>query len=111
VPNGTTPWNDETAYPRGIPILLDGWSNPIIYVPATGLHVKLLAGQGVYHPVDDADTFSATQDYILISPEGSVSGNGTPNPVVTRPGRPFFASAGPDGDFTKGDDNIYSFNN
>jgi len=109
----TANWTDETSYPRGVPILLDGWSNPIIYVPATGLHVKLLNGQGSYLPADPstATATGGSQEYIIISPEGSVSGNGGTNPVVTRPGRPFFASAGPDGDFTKGDDNIYSFNN
>ena len=32
------------------------------------------------------------------------------NPVIRSPdNRPFFASAGPDGDFSKGDDNLYSF--
>jgi hypothetical protein len=32
------------------------------------------------------------------------------NPLVTAPGnRPFFASAGPDGDFQSPDDNVYSF--
>jgi hypothetical protein len=28
---------------------------------------------------------------------------------LVRVGKPFFASAGADGDFTTGDDNIYSF--
>jgi type II secretory pathway pseudopilin PulG len=109
VPSGSTPWLDESASPRGAPILLDGWGNPIIYVPATGLHVKLLNGQGAYLPADPSS--GPTQEFIIISPEGSVSGNGTAHPQVTRPGRPFFASAGPDGDFTKGDDNLYSFQN
>jgi hypothetical protein len=30
-------------------------------------------------------------------------------PYVAVAGQPFFASAGPDGDFSRGDDNIYSF--
>jgi type II secretory pathway pseudopilin PulG len=110
VVNGATPWYDETANSRGVPVLIDGWGNPIIYVPATGLHVKLLNGQSSYLASDPA-AGTATQEFIIISPEGSVSGNGSANPFVTRPGRPFFASAGPDGDFTKGDDNLYSFNN
>jgi prepilin-type N-terminal cleavage/methylation domain-containing protein len=109
-PAETSPWYDETAYPRGAPILLDGWGNPIIFVPASGLHVKLLNGQGSYLASDPASP-AQTQEFIIISPEGSVSGNGGANPVVTHLGRPFFASAGPDGDFTKGDDNIYSFEN
>ncbi len=99
------PWYDETATPQAAPLLLDGWGNPIIFVPATGLHVKLLNGKSSYGANDP------TQNYIWISPEGHVTGNGTANPVVDKIGKPFWASAGPDGDFTKGDDNIYSFQN
>jgi hypothetical protein len=83
--------------------LKDGWGNPILFVPASGLHVRVLNGASTYKPTD------ATQNYIIVSPEGSVSGNGTATPVVTKIGKPFWASAGPDGDFTKGDDNLYSF--
>ncbi|HEX3355963.1 MAG TPA: prepilin-type N-terminal cleavage/methylation domain-containing protein [Tepidisphaeraceae bacterium] len=86
-----------------LPLLLDGWNNPIIFVPATGLQVRLLNGQSTFNPAD------ATQTWIIVSPEGRVTGNGTANPTVTTPGRPFWASAGPDGDFSKGDDNVYSF--
>jgi prepilin-type N-terminal cleavage/methylation domain-containing protein len=103
--------NPATAPPGGnwrvdansIPMLRDGWGNPIIFVPATGLGVRLLNGKKDYVDGD------VTQKYIIISPEGAVTNNGTANPVVTRVGRPFWASAGPDGDFSKGDDNIYSF--
>ncbi len=83
-------------------MLLDGWNNPIIFVPATGLHVQMLNGASAY-------SGAVTQNWIIVSPEGRVTGNGTANPIVTTPGRPFWASAGPDGDFSKGDDNIYSF--
>ena len=38
----TTPWYDETTAPRGVPVILDGWGNPIIFVPASGLHVRVL---------------------------------------------------------------------
>jgi len=112
VPGGsasTTGWVDETASPHGAPILLDGWGNPIIFVPASGLHVKLINGQSSYLATDPSS--GATQEYIIVSPEGHVTGQGTANPWCDRPGRPFFASAGPDGDFTKGDDNLYSFEN
>jgi type II secretory pathway pseudopilin PulG len=72
-----------------IPIILDGWGNPIIYVPAGGIWVWVTTGSG------------PTQI------------------LVNRPDkRPFFASAGPDGDFgaysstppsqARGDDNVYS---
>ncbi len=108
----TTGWVDETAYPHGAPLLLDGWGNPIIFVPASGLHVKLLNGQGSYLSADPpgvTSTSTNSQEYIIVSPEGHVTNQGSSNPYCDRPGRPFFASAGPDGDFTKGDDNIYSF--
>jgi type II secretory pathway pseudopilin PulG len=59
-----------------IPILLDAWNNPIIFVPGSGLQTTV---------------------------NGSTI-------VITAPDKqPFFASAGPDGDFTHGDDNVYSF--
>jgi hypothetical protein len=108
VQGGNAPWYDETPAvrgvpSRGVPVLLDGWGNPIIFVPASGLHVRLLNGVGNYN------SGSISQDYIIVSPEGAVINQGSAAPIVTKLGRPFFASAGPDGDFTKGDDNIYSF--
>jgi len=68
-------------------ILLDGFRNPIIYVPRRGLtRVNLGAiGENKYP--------QATQNQ-TIAPAG---------------GQPFFASAGEDGDFSKGDDNHYSY--
>jgi prepilin-type N-terminal cleavage/methylation domain-containing protein len=80
--NADTPYDDAQ-----IPILLDGWANPIIFVPSSGLGHdsgstagKVLVG-GVYK--------------IITSPDG----------------KPFWASAGEDGDFQTGDDNVYSFEN
>jgi type II secretory pathway pseudopilin PulG len=80
--NAATPYDDSQ-----IPILLDGWTNPIIFVPSGGLGHdsgstagKVLVG-GVYK--------------IITSPDG----------------KPFWASAGEDGDFQTGDDNVYSFEN
>lgn len=61
--------------------LTDGWGNPIIFVPAGGIYDVLVAGQN----------------------------RDINNPVKSPDGRPFFASAGPDGDFHTGDDNVYSF--
>jgi prepilin-type N-terminal cleavage/methylation domain-containing protein len=81
VPLTTTPSN----------ILLDAWGNPIIYVPSGGLQGVTLQSQSgkVYR----------------------VQSNGVTETTATAKtnARPFFASAGPDGDFSKGDDNIYSF--
>ena len=100
--NSSGPPTGWTIATSATPMLLDGWNNPIIFVPATGLHLQMLNGASAYNG-------TATQNWIIVSPEGRVSGNGTANPIVVTPGRPFWASAGPDGDFSKGDDNIYSF--
>jgi hypothetical protein len=85
------------------PILLDAWNNPIIFVPATGLRVRRLNGKATIDPNEN------TQTFIDISPEGKVDYTDPAHPRVITPGRPFFASAGEDGDFAKADDNIYSF--
>lgn len=62
------------------PVLLDGFGNPIIACPSTGLT--------------------------------GVSINGAAAQTITaRDGKPFFASAGADGNFSLGDDNLYSFEN
>ncbi|MGF1632603.1 MAG: type II secretion system protein [Phycisphaerae bacterium] len=73
-------WEDVSEAP---PVLLDGWQNPIILVPATGMIVD-------------------------------VDGDGTldVNAPIRAPGNvPFFASAGPDGNFQTHEDNLYSFDN
>ena len=94
-PASGPPWIDVTSFNRIAPMLLDGWNNPIILVPASGLLVT--------------KTINGTQTpWIEISPEGKVDSNGTPTMKVKQLGRPFFASAGPDGDFSTGDDNVYS---
>jgi prepilin-type N-terminal cleavage/methylation domain-containing protein len=82
---------DGTPYTYGT-VLLDGWDNPIIFVPPGGIVVNITTG-------------SSTPTLVTIT---------------SRDNRPFFASAGPDGDFgavtspapatgpTGGDDNVYS---
>lgn len=73
------------------PLLLDGWGNPIIFVPWDGLsEVKI--GSVVDNRVKSNE---------VVTPSTG------PDKFTT--GRPFWASAGPDGDFSTGDDNIYSF--
>jgi hypothetical protein len=106
------PWKDLTLPANSgmptTPMLLDAWNNPIIFVPATGLRVRLLNGQSSLNADEVADQYKQT--FIIISPEGKVDRDpATHEPIVIQPGRPFFASAGPDGDFSKGDDNVYSF--
>jgi len=76
----------------GPPMLLDGWQNPIIFVPtggmawvnSSGVIVRMVTGAGVF----------ATNGETVRQGFGG-----------------FFASAGPDGDFSTGDDNVYSFGN
>lgn len=75
-------WTD-TSQP-GPPIFLDAWGNPIIFVPGSGLMVRMSAR------VTATNKYGAT---LIQSPDH----------------KPFWASAGPDGDFSNGDDNIYSF--
>jgi prepilin-type N-terminal cleavage/methylation domain-containing protein len=62
------------------PVAQDAWRNPIIYVPRSGL--------------------------LGVRSEGKPDRN---VPVTSPDGRPFWASAGPDGFFGTGDDNLYSF--
>ena len=95
IPPGMTPKIQFDPVTRAIlnPVVLDGWGNPIIFVPSGGL-------SGV--------TFDAHGGEVHIVTSGGVIEPGDPlQPAV----RPFFASAGKDGDFTKGDDNMYSFEN
>ena len=78
------PETDDTATladEREARIPLDAWSNPILLVPGSGLSNVTVGGQVM------------TQA----------------NPIRAQDNQPFWASAGPDGDFQKGDDNIYSF--
>lgn len=71
--------NDGTG-----PVLLDGWGNPIIFVPAKGMNAKV----------------GGTATLVV----SSHSGNST-----DAANRPYFASAGPDANFMTADDNVYSF--
>ncbi len=75
---------------NAVPVLLDGWGNPIIFVP----------GGTLGNP-----TTATTGQMFTGSGTAATATNGVASPD----GRPFFASAGPDGDFSKGDDNLYAF--
>jgi type II secretory pathway pseudopilin PulG len=76
-------------------LVVDSWDNPIIFVPASGLRGVKLADHG------------PTELHIITS-KGVVE---EADPKIPAGVRPFFASPGPDGDFTTGDDNVYSFEN
>jgi prepilin-type N-terminal cleavage/methylation domain-containing protein len=97
--------NDSAQKPFSIDaaVLLDGWGNPIIYVPRGGMHVWM------------DPTKSGTLIPYLIRSSGTYSDAGVVPPVGPND-HPFFASAGPDGYFTdltkkveRSIDNIYSF--
>ncbi len=82
---------DDSATPfddRAVPLVADAWGNPIMFVPGNGLR----------------------NVNIGMNPDGTYPA-GSVNQVIRAPdNRPFFASAGPDGDLSAGDDNVYSFN-
>ncbi|HEV8293391.1 MAG TPA: hypothetical protein VGP94_15750 [Tepidisphaeraceae bacterium] len=87
------PSDQLMSIPSGAPgvpeaaVVLDGWKNPILFVPAAGLE-NVRFKSGITPP----------------QPAGAAA------PVIRSPdNRPFWASAGPDGSFSNGDDNIYSF--
>lgn len=82
--------NNTTAFRP--PLVVDAWDNPIIFVPAGGLDQVNVAGS-----------------VVRITSRGAI-GAGTLT-APTAGVRPFFASAGPDGSFSAGDDNVYSFEN
>lgn len=90
---GPNPPSITMPFPPVVP--LDGWGNPIIFVPRGGLHVNIKDANG-------------NPQLYLVRSTGTVpvpSGD----PAMTGAERPFWASAGQDGDFTQGEDNIYSF--
>ncbi len=104
-------------------VVMDGWRNPILFVPATGLH---------YVASSQKDSTASGANYAkgarVIAPKQSSPANypmvywtamtstnsGPPGPdwfegIRSPDGRAFWASAGPDGNFIQGDDNFYSF--
>jgi type II secretory pathway pseudopilin PulG len=81
------------------PVLLDGWGNPIIFVPAGGIHVNIK---------DPANPSGPPTDYIMRS-TGMFLASQLSSHASLAADRPFFASAGQDGDFSIGEDNVYSF--
>ena len=96
-PTGGTPTIDP-------PLVLDAWENPIIFVGSEGLwHV------GVEKRRDAPGV--APADFNFVKKVTSV-GVFDPGPATDPPpagARPFFASAGPDGNFRTHEDNVYSF--
>jgi hypothetical protein len=92
------PWTTVSGTPMAFPpvVLLDGWGNPIIFVPRGGIHVLI------------KNQTSGSNDTYLVRSTGTALIT-TSDPPMTGSERPFWASAGQDGDFTQGADNVYSF--
>lgn len=89
------------------PVILDGWGNPVIFVP-WGLGADIVWSSP--NPVPAGVLVVAGDRGIVMTAAGPIAPKLNARPIeVGRPSRPFFGSAGPDGDFSKGDDNLYSF--
>ncbi len=90
-----------TTDDNSVPVVLDAWGDPIIFVAGgiLGTGNPLSTGAGIVGTV--------------VAGSGSMrSGTGASALTIraTSPdGRPFFASAGPGGDFSNGDGNLYSY--
>ena len=103
------------------PMLVDAWGGPILYVPPGGLdgvtfeahgpaELHRVTSKGALEP--GVDTDPATADGLRKLINDAATSPAPPQPLDIARGRglrPFFASAGPDGFFTTGDDNLYSF--
>jgi len=94
------------------PLVLDGWGNPIIFVPAGGL----AGGDG---PKTDPNTMivggkasdTDSKRVLALDPADQNPPADAVRQIRSPDNRPFWASAGPDGNFMTGDDNLYSFEN
>jgi type II secretory pathway pseudopilin PulG len=116
------------------PVFLDSWNNPILFVPAPVVVPRQPDGTAANDPDPPnwTERYGLTgvklQDnataYRVVNPGGLDINNSYPSspdwndPVEVnnritrlRHYRPFFVSAGPDGDFRTHDDNLYSFEN
>lgn len=91
-PNVKTPSKPNDS----VTALVDGWGNPIIFVPAGGL--RDCAGVGTGNTAN-----------LVVTSVGVVE-HKTSDPLPSG-ARPFFVSAGPDGNFVTHEDNLYSFEN
>lgn len=87
------------ARPLDPPKFADAWQNPILYVPGPA--------------ANDPNNYGLTGVKLGRKSDGTYPGGASyVGETIRSPDRrPFFASAGPDGDFTAGDDNVYSFDN
>jgi type II secretory pathway pseudopilin PulG len=94
--------------PVSVPVLMDAWGNPILFVPQSGLVNTYLSSDPAspYPPMTPTVQFSTGR-----FPNGHLAPQASPLPAGQPADRPFFFSVGPDGDASLADDNIYSFQN
>jgi prepilin-type N-terminal cleavage/methylation domain-containing protein len=92
-----TSTNGGTPLPT--PVVLDAWGNPIVIVLGGILGAPT--------------TYTLNSNFLPpVGSGGMITGSGSGAreiQVISPDYHPFFASAGPDGDFSKSDDNLYSF--
>jgi hypothetical protein len=111
VRNNSGGWDvDNTPHTA---VLLDGWGNPIIYVPGPAE----VAADAAASAIQDAYGLQGVSLEALrggltrvVNPRSIPWGNNArANYQNLKAYQPFWVSAGPDGSFVKGDDNVYSF--
>ena len=106
---------DPATDPRQIdpPLILDAWHNPIIFVGSRGLAGVDIGKKSTRDDAGNVRAYTDPKDFEQPGRQVTSVGvfaplpPGAPTPAGARP---FFASAGPDGNFRTGDDNLYSFN-
>jgi type II secretory pathway pseudopilin PulG len=114
------PGTDTADWRRDAATINDGFGHPILFVPASGMHVGAAYVSSRSYDVGDrvfTGNGAARTYYECIAPAGA--GDAPPNgtywraatPVRSPDGKPFWASAGPDGNFDTPGDNLYSFEN
>ena len=110
--NGNPPKLNQSQGTRRLdpPLVLDAWGNPIMFVPAGGLCGD---GAGAASPnsmwLGGAAGSTGALEVIAQTQTNQVFGANQRGPIKSPDGRPFWCSAGPDGNFCTADDNIYSF--
>ena len=116
VPTGTAVHNDlkDKKDPTKLlaPLPLDAWGTPILYVPPPNVNPASTVGwpdRYGFVTLLFPDKTSSGVKHLVLNPRGDFPKKDQFGYLQTF--RPFWVSAGPDGDFAKGDDNIYSFEN
>lgn len=119
-----TPINVQSVMAPGYgvpdpPIPADAWGNPIVFAPSQGMNVTGTFDGSAVQYSKGVVMFDGSKYYRALKGGATEAGKADKAaweelpgyaPIMASPGhKPFFASAGPDGDFRSPDDNIYSF--